>query len=123
MKTEPTLNAAAQALGRRGGSANTPAQRAQRNAARKLAGRPRRVCTRCKQPVLGGHADRALDESCGAHGWRWERAGVKHPAPVSRERLALDRIAEALGGAEPPGTTRLALIAGLVRSTGRKVRR
>jgi hypothetical protein len=117
-------NPAAQALGRLGGRANTPAQKAQRRAAAKRAGRPRRVCTRCLQPVVGGHSDRALDASCGAHGWRWERAGVRHEAPKSRDAAALDRIAEWLRAPEPPpGTTRLALIAGLVRGTGRKVGR
>jgi hypothetical protein len=123
--TKPTsLNRAAQALGRLGGRANTPAQRRQRQAAAKLAGRPRRVCLRCRQAVVGGHLDRALDESCGAHGWAWERAGVRHPAPKGRDRAALDRIAEALRAPEPPpGSSLVSLIAGLVRGTGRKVSR
>jgi hypothetical protein len=117
-------NPAAQALGRLGGIANTPAQRRQRREAAKLAGRPRRVCRHCRQAVVGGHVDRALDASCGAHGWEWERAGVRHPAPKGRDAAALDRIAEALRAPEPPpGSSLLALVAGLVRGTGRKVGR
>ena len=110
-------NPAAQALGRLGGSANTKAQRRQRQAAAKNAGRPGRVCVKCAQPVVGGHVDRALDESCGAHGWRWERAGVRHPAPVSVDRAALDEIAAMLDG------TVDSAIARIVRRTGRTVRR
>ena len=119
---EPTKNPAAQALGRLGGSANTAAQRRQRVAAAQKAGRPRRVCTTCAQPVVGGHADRHLDEVCGAHGWRWERAGTRHPAPASRERLALASIRAALEvaierGCEPSFDA----IARALRSTGLKV--
>jgi hypothetical protein len=122
--TTPTKNPAAQALGALGGAANTPAQRRQRREAAKKAGRPRRVCVKCRQPVVGGHADRSLDESCGAHGWRWERAGTRHPAPVSRERAALDALAELLADAvarniDPSFDT----LVRLLRSTGRKVRR
>jgi hypothetical protein len=62
----------AAALGRLGGLANTPKQRRARKQNAQKAGRPRRVCTHCGEPVIGGHQDRALDESCGAHGWRWQ---------------------------------------------------
>jgi hypothetical protein len=82
-KVTPKKNAAAQTLGRLGGQANTKAQNRARKQNAQLAGRPRRVCTHCNEPVVGGHADRALDESCGRHGWRWERAGTGHPAPPS----------------------------------------
>jgi Rieske [2Fe-2S] domain len=117
-------NPAAQALGRLGGSANTAAQRRQRREAAKNAGRPRRVCVHCAQPVVGGHLDRDLDATCGAHGWRWDRAGVRHPAPVSRERAALDAIAEALAVAvERNIDPSFDAIARALRSTGRKVRR
>jgi len=76
-------NPAAQALGRLGGRAGTKAQNRARKANAQLAGRPRRICTHCGEPVRGGHADRSLDDSCGAHGWRWERAGTGVPAPPS----------------------------------------
>lgn len=71
----PPKNRAAQALGRLGGTANTPAQNQARKQNARLAGRPRRICRRCGEPVVGGHADRALDESCGRHGWQWAKAG------------------------------------------------
>ena len=74
-KTAPKLrkNKAAQALGRLGGTANTAAQlKARRKNARK-AGRPRRVCSHCGEPARGGHIDRRLDDSCGRHGWKWQR--------------------------------------------------
>jgi len=115
-------NPAAQALGRLGGSANTAAQRRQRREAAKNAGRPRRVCVHCAQPVVGGHVDRDLDATCGAHGWRWDRAGVRHPAPVSRERAALDAIAEFF---ERPAAERgnvRGSIAAILRRTGRRLR-
>jgi len=115
-------NPAAQALGRLGGSANTAAQRRQRREAAKNAGRPRRVCVHCAQPVVGGHVDRDLDATCGAHGWRWDRAGAHHPAPVSRERAALDAIAEFF---ERPAAERgnvRGSIAAILRRTGRRLR-
>jgi hypothetical protein len=119
-----TKNPAAQALGRLGGSANTPAQQAQRRAAAKLAGRPRRVCVKCAQPVVGGHADRALDETCGAHGWRWERAGTRHPAPVSKDRKALDAIAALLADNVLKNTDpSFGAIEHILRGTGRRITR
>ena len=120
--TTPTKNPAAQALGRLGGSANTPAQQRQREAAAQKAGRPRRVCVHCAQPVLGGHADRTLDATCGAHGWRWERAGSSHPAPVVPERVALDKIARVLASWRENGDERAAFNAlrKITRATGRK---
>src|SRR5262245_36654798 len=72
--------AAAQALGRLGGSANTEAQNAARAKNAQSAGRPKRVCRFCGEPVLGGHRDRRLDETCGAHGWRWlQQSNDPHP--------------------------------------------
>lgn len=122
--TEPTKNPAAQALGRLGGAKNTPAQQRARKRNAQKAGRPRRVCTKCAQPVIGGHADRALDATCGAHGWRWERAGVDHPAPVNRERAALDAIADVLAVAvERNIEPSFDALARIVRNTGRKIRR
>jgi hypothetical protein len=73
--TKPLVSAAAQALGRLGGQANTPAQNAARARNARLAGRPRRVCTTCLQPVVGGgvHKDRTLDEVCIGRDWRWQK--------------------------------------------------
>lgn len=70
-------NPAAQALGRLGGQAGTTAQNRARKKNAQLAGRPRRVCTHCGEPVVGGHVDRALDEKCGAHGWKWQKQSEK----------------------------------------------
>ena len=84
---EPPKNAAAQALGRLGGAAGTSAQQRAREANSQLGGQPGRVCVFCGEPVIGGHDDRDLDESCGAHGWRWKR---KHDPPAAR-REALER--------------------------------
>lgn len=114
-RTAP-INAHAQALGRLGGRAGTAAQNRARKANAQNAGRPRRVCTKCNEPVLGGHADRALDETCGRHGWRWERAGRPHAVPVNRARLALDAIAAAM---KKPGPDVLTTIADILRTTGR----
>ena len=88
-------NRAAQSLGRRGGLANTPAQqRARKDNARRFAGRPRRVCQHCNEPVIGGHVDRGLDQSCGAHGWRWEkrrdRVQPATPATIDAQRDAIN---------------------------------
>jgi hypothetical protein len=73
MTKAPKKNPAAQALGRLGGSANSPAQLAARRKNAKLAGRPRRVCVHCGEPVKGGHVDAKLDAKCGAHGWKWQK--------------------------------------------------
>lgn len=82
MAQKPVLkNPAAQALGRLGGSAGTKAQNKARKQNAKLGGRPRRVCTHCGEPVSGGHTDRTLDETCGAHGWKWEQGGRDVDAP------------------------------------------
>lgn len=70
-------NPAAQALGRLGGAARTPAQNAARKQNAQRAGRPKRVCTTCGNPVVGGHVDRRLDETCGAHGWRWQQRNAE----------------------------------------------
>lgn len=67
-------NASAVALGRLGGSRNTPAQHAARVANAQFAGRPRRVCADCGEPVRGFHLDRALDETCRSRAaWRWQK--------------------------------------------------
>jgi len=42
------------------------------------AGRPRRVCVHCGERVYGGHVDRALDTTCGAHAWRWQTRAEVH---------------------------------------------
>jgi len=72
-KPDPPKNAAAVALGRLGGSRNTPAQDAARAKNAKRAGRPRRVCVKCGEPVRGFHVDRALDQTCGIHQWEWQK--------------------------------------------------
>ena len=99
-KTIPPKNKAAQALGRLGGSRNSKAQQRARKRNAQLAGRPGRVCATCLQPVLGGHVDRTLDETCGQHGWKWMRAGKKHPAPPNADRAALDQLAAEMSGHE-----------------------
>jgi len=65
--------AAARTLGSLGGRAGTTKQNEARKINAQRAGRPRRVCAVCNEPVVGGHVDRRLDASCGAHGWRWQR--------------------------------------------------
>ena len=74
-KRTPRKNPAAQALGRLGGSANTPAQNLARAANAQHAGRPRRVCTTCGEPVQGGgvHKDRTLDTTCPGRAFRWQK--------------------------------------------------
>jgi len=85
-KTTPKKNSAAQALGRLGGSKNTAAQNAARAQNAQRAGRPRRVCTRCGEPVIGGHVDRELDGTCGPSAWRWQQRDSKlTPAELERE--------------------------------------
>ena len=66
-------NTAAVALGRLGGQAGTTAQNVARKRNAQLGGRPRRVCTHCGEPVVGGHVNRALDLTCGPHGWKWQK--------------------------------------------------
>lgn len=117
---KPSKNKAAQALGRLGGSANTKAQQRARKRNAKLAGRPGRVCATCYQPVLGGHVDRALDDTCGRHGWTWMRAGKRHPAPPNPEREALDQLAAAMSGQEWNADL-CDTIAGILRATGRTI--
>ncbi len=75
----------ASAFGRRGGLTNSPKQRQARAANARKGGRPPRVCVFCGEPVVGGHADRDLDDSCGAHGWRWKHKS--DPPEASREAL------------------------------------
>ena len=64
-------NPHAQALGRLGGSQNTPAQVKARLKNAKRAGRPGRVCIHCGEPVRGGHQDPKLDATCHARAWTW----------------------------------------------------
>jgi hypothetical protein len=85
-------------LGRLGGQANTAKQNAARRKNAKLAGRPRRVCKLCHQPVLGGHVDRALDATCGAHGWVWQQGapGKSNPVVATSDRKALITVRDTL---------------------------
>lgn len=104
--TTKRKNPAAQALGRLGGAAGTPAQHAARKQNAQKAGRPGRVCTTCGHPVVGGHVDRRLDETCGAHGWRWQRRQdedrVEMPDLLRQLLAALDGSEHAL----PPALLR-----------------
>jgi len=84
--TTTPKNRHAQALGRLGGAAGTKAQDRARKQNAQRAGRPKRVCIHCGKPVVAGHADRTLDETCGAHGWRWlKRHAVVTRAMVEQE--------------------------------------
>jgi hypothetical protein len=96
IETPHVKNTAAQALGRLGGSKNTDAQLAARRRNAKLAGRPRRVCVQCGAPVRGGHHDAALDTSCGAHGWRWQRQSEDDRPPVPADPALLADVLQAL---------------------------
>lgn len=94
MVTKPRRkNAAAQALGRLGGRAGSPAQTAARRVNAQLGGRPRRVCLFCNEPVVGGHVARHLDLSCGAHGWRWQNQ-AEQAAPIDVRALLVEARAE-----------------------------
>jgi hypothetical protein len=70
--TRKRIMSAAAELGRLGGSKNTAAQQDARKRNAQTAGRPARVCNFCGERV-GGHKHRPLDETCGAHGWRWQQ--------------------------------------------------
>lgn len=71
------LNKHAQAMGRVGGSRNTPAQQAARRQNALNAGPPSRVCAECGEPVWGFHKDEALDATCGEGRWVWVRTKAK----------------------------------------------
>ena len=103
-KRVTTKVAAARLLGRLGGTANTSKQNAARKRNAQRAGRPRRVCIHCDEPVVGGHVDRRLDTSCGAHGWRWQRRDDPAPDPIDlvdmgRMTVALMTLIDALPAA------------------------
>jgi len=104
----------AQRLGAKGGRARTPKQNAARRQNAQHAGRPRRVCIHCGEPVVGGHTDRQLDQSCGQNGWRWQQRDAPLTfADVQPEinRLALllqtlaDRMPTTGRPADEPGPT------------------
>lgn len=103
-RTPPTRvtakRTAAQTLGRLGGRAGTLAQNQARARNAQHAGRPKRVCTTCGAPVIGGHVDRRLDDTCGRHGWRWERAGAPHPTPPNLARTLILEALDALNNQE-----------------------
>jgi ribosomal protein S27AE len=118
----PTKNAAAQALGRLGGAVNSKAQQQARKQNAQRAGRPRRVCVHCGEPVVAGHVDRALDVTCGAHGWQWQqRSAAAEPAPtigLSLSRADAEQLlADLTGtGSEAAARTRLATFARRLRT-------
>jgi hypothetical protein len=116
-ETPTTKNAAAVALGRLGGGRNTAAQQQARRQNAQRGGRPKRVCLHCGEPVSGGHVDRALDDTCGQHGWRWQQGEDGAPTATGATAL-LDAIAKVVRQRDLP-RTRLRLIAELLRSGGR----
>jgi len=67
-------------MGRLGGSRNTDAQKAARAANAKLAGRPRRICTTCGQPVHGGHKRTEQNIKCDGRTWAWQTPREKREA-------------------------------------------
>ena len=70
-------NPAAQALGRLGGVKNTPAQVKARARNAKFAGRPRRICVTCGEPVHGGHKDQRQNVRCAGTTWKWQKQSEK----------------------------------------------
>lgn len=99
--------------GRRGGSRNTPAQRAAARVNAQLGGRPKRVCTHCGEAVRGGHVDRALDVTCGQHGWRWQQGSDGAPTALGATAI-LDAIAAVVRRRGDP-VDRLRAISALLR--------
>ena len=81
-------NPAAQALGRLGGSANTPAQIEAKRRNARFGGRPGRVCTDCGQPVYGGHKNRKLDGHCHSRSWTWQSTSERNEKPKPEKRKA-----------------------------------
>lgn len=114
----PEKNAAAAALGRLGGAVNSPAQQRARKRNAKLAGRPGRVCVHCGEPVAGGHVDRALDESCGQHGWRWQQGANGTVRPAGGVTLTLATIAAITRRRSLTDADRLAQIVAALRAVG-----
>jgi hypothetical protein len=80
-----TKNPAAIALGRLGGSQNTPAQVKARLKNAKRAGRPGRVCADCGQPVLGGHKDARLNATCPGRTWTWGEPRNRQDTPKKKK--------------------------------------
>ena len=78
--TTPT----AATMGRRGGSANTAKQQAARAKNAKAAGRPRRVCTECGEPVHGGHKKAKLNTTCEGRTWTWQTPSEKRAAAAAK---------------------------------------
>jgi len=87
-KRSPKKNAAAQALGRLGGSQNTPAQIQAKRRNAELAGRPGRICADCGQPVHGWHKNRALDFRCQGRTWRWQSQNEKRELKAVKKAKA-----------------------------------
>ena len=90
-KSAKARSEAAALMGRKGGAANTEAQQRAREQNAKRAGRPRRVCLHCGEPVVGGHVDRGLDDTCGQHGWRWQQRSADPPPPNTTLTVALSQ--------------------------------
>jgi hypothetical protein len=79
-------NPAAQALGRLGGSVNSPKQIAAKQASAKFAGRPRRICTECGKPVFGGHKVRSQDLYCHSRTWTWQKQTEKRALKAAEKQ-------------------------------------
>jgi hypothetical protein len=99
--------------GRLGGARNTPAQRRAARQNAQLGGRPKRVCTHCGEAVRGGHVDRALDVTCGQHGWRWQQGDDGAPTALGATAM-LDAIAAIVRSRDFP-RTRLRAISALLK--------
>jgi hypothetical protein len=84
MSNEKDTTMTAAAMGRRGGSANSPAQQAARAKNSKSAGRPRRVCTACGEPVHGGHKKAKLNKTCHGRTWEWQKPSEKRAALAAK---------------------------------------
>jgi hypothetical protein len=105
----PRKNAAARALGRRGGRAGTAKQHAARKRNAVRAGRPRKICIFCSEPVKGGHKDPRLDESCGRHAFVYRQHTEGGPVitrlEVLTEIAALQRLYERIPEDAPESST------------------
>jgi hypothetical protein len=72
--TKHELNRAAQVLGRKGGQAKSERKTLAVRANALKAGRSRRVCAECGEPVARSwHRNAALDQTCPGRTSKWEK--------------------------------------------------
>lgn len=83
----PRKNAAARALGKRGGAARTAKQNAARRSNSAKAGRPGKVCLFCGRPAKGGHKIKRYDTTCGMHGWTYRQRSLATDDSVLRNAV------------------------------------